>query len=173
MVGASAEQDRLRAARRRLHFRHGASPLNVSEAEWQTALAAAMFDAAVGICHAKISGDTSYSIHVAAIPNQVGCHLHRNPNRDQVNDGNEVYVVVSGHGVLHFGKAGQDAGAVRVADGEWERLPVQTGDSFIIPAGFAHQLRRHGPGALTVLFACPDAHLKDDRDRTMLPDAPD
>jgi len=173
MVGASAEQDRVQAAKRRLHFSHGACPLDVTEAAWQTALAAAVLDASVGIRHARISGDTAYGIHVAAIPHQVGCHVHRNPNRDQVNDGNEVYVVVSGHGVLHFGKAGQDAGVVRVADGAWERLPVQTGDSFIIPVGFAHQLRRHGPDALTVLFACPDAHLNDAQDRTMLPDAPD
>jgi len=173
MPGASAEQDRVRAAQRRLHFQHGANPLNVSTATWQAALASAVLDASVGIRHARISGDPAYGIHVAAIPHQVGCHLHQNLNGDQVNGGNEVYMVVSGQGVLHFGKAGQDAGVVRVAAGAWDRLPVQAGDSFIIPVGFAHQLRRHGSDALTVLFACPDAHLQDDQDRTMLPDAPD
>jgi mannose-6-phosphate isomerase-like protein (cupin superfamily) len=172
MVDGSREDDELSAIERLLNLKHGESPLSVAEQDWRAALASAAPDPVVGIRHAKISGDPSYGVHVASIPSQVGCHVHRNLTNDQLNHGDEVYVVLAGKGVLHFGKVDEQDGRVFVRGDEWRKLPVRAGDSFVLPAGYAHQLRRDGPGELTILFACPDAHLKDDQDRTILPNAP-
>jgi oxalate decarboxylase/phosphoglucose isomerase-like protein (cupin superfamily) len=114
----------------------------------------------VGIRHAKIQGCAAYSTHVAQIPSQVGCHYH--------SQGDEDYAVVQGQGILFFGKVeGQ-----QVMPEAWRSIAVTTGDSFVIPEGFAHQLRRTGDEDLIILFGCPDSHLDDTADRFMLPDAP-
>lgn len=76
--------------------------------------------------------------------------------------------MVEGQGILFLGKV-EDG---RVLTGSWRSMPVRTGDSFVIPEGYAHQLRKTGEGDLTILFGCPDSHLNDDMDRTLLPDAP-
>jgi oxalate decarboxylase/phosphoglucose isomerase-like protein (cupin superfamily) len=91
---------------------------------------------------------------------QVGCHYH--------SKGDEGYAVVQGRGILFFGKV--ENGEVPAES--WRTIEVQSGDSVVIPEGYAHQLRRVGNGDLTILFACPDAHLNDNQDRYMLPDAP-
>lgn len=141
--------------------------LGVSAAQWQSALSQAEPDPSVGIRHAVVAGDAQRRVHVAAIPVQVGCHFHAH--------GDEDYAVVQGSGVLHWGRVdpellgqGDEGKAV-----QWQKPePVQAGDSFVVPEGFAHQLRRRGDGDLTILFACPDSHLDDTVDRTMLADAP-
>ncbi len=133
--------------------------LGVSAAQWQNALSQAEADPTVGIRHAQVAGDAQRRVHVAAIPQQVGCHFHAR--------GDEDYAVVQGQGTLHWGDV--EAGNVV----RWETpVQVSAGDSFTIPEGYAHQLRRRGDGDLVILFACPDSHLDDDVDRTMLPDAP-
>lgn len=145
-----------------LELDNSGNALGVEEAEWRSSLANAQADLSVGILHAALSGDTNYRLHVASIPSQVGCHFHA--------VGNEDYAIVSGCGTLHWGKASKTNDQYRV---EWERsIEVKTGDSFVIPAGYAHQLRKRGEENLVILFGCPDSHLRDDQDRMLLPDAP-
>ncbi|MCK5086903.1 MAG: hypothetical protein KAQ90_05250 [Melioribacteraceae bacterium] len=136
--------------------------LSIAEAEWKKALAVAEPDPVVGIRHAVVSGDEHYRIHVAAIPNQVGCHFHK--------VGNEDYEIVEGNGILYWGIVTIDNGKFTV---NWEEpVNVNCGDSFVIPEGYAHQLCKLGDSDLTILFGCPDTHIDDSADRFILPDAP-
>lgn len=148
-----------------LQLRRGGDSLGIAEASWRQALVRAAPDPIVGIRHAEIQGDKDYRIHVAAIPQQVGCHFHRK--------GNEDYSVVEGKGILHFGLVTNDPSGPTVRPQDWRQLQVSAGDSFVIPEGYAHQLGRTGTGDLTILFGCPDSHLNDSIDRTILPNAPE
>lgn len=147
-----------------LCFRRDGYAFDVSEKIWKQALLNVESDSVVNIRHATISGNESYRIHVAAIPKQVGCHVHK--------VGNEDYSVVAGQGVLYFAPVTNKGSGCYVEESDWLRMSVSEGDSFVIPEGYAHQLRRTGVGELTILFGCPDAHLNDSKDRTMLADAP-
>jgi len=138
--------------------------LGVPSASWQKALETAKLDTAVNIRHAAIEGNEQYRTHVAAITDQVGCHFHKLEDED--------YAVVSGEGTLHWGEVfGNSKEGLRV---EWEKpVDVSTGDSFVIPKGYAHQLRKRGEDdALIIIFGCPDTNIDDKVDRTLLPDAP-
>ncbi len=147
-----------------LRIRRNAGTLGVEESTWREALQKSTADPAVGIRHAVIQGTTAYRIHVAAIPEQVGCHYHRN--------GDEDYSIVEGEGVLHFARVTESSNGPLVLPDDWNQVHVIAGDCFVIPEGYAHQLRRRGSGDLTILFGCPDSHLDDTQDRTILPDAP-
>lgn len=198
--------------------------LEISESEWRQALSTSQFDKEAGIKHAKLHGTPEWRYHVAEIASRVNCHYHRH--------GEEVYEVVEGAGILHFGAvenrvcdgrhskiAVDQAGlseseaistackvinsAVHLAAGPgtlptaglaalhvssevlkeaieelesetsvaWQQpLRVKAGDSFVIPQSFAHQLVRDGESPLTIIFACPDSHLNEDR--FLLPDSP-
>jgi mannose-6-phosphate isomerase-like protein (cupin superfamily) len=152
-----------------LSLRSDRASLGASEEEWRTALTGANPDPAVGIRHAALSGDEHYRLHVASIPQRVGCHYHR--------IGDEQYSVVQGQGVMHFGLVNEQQygamgdtttkGVVR----RWYQLAVKVGDTFTIPQQYAHQLCSVGSEELVIVFACPDSHL-DERDRTLLGDAP-
>jgi mannose-6-phosphate isomerase-like protein (cupin superfamily) len=145
-----------------LEFNKPNNRLNIQDQEWRSALSNATPDLAVGIRHAAVSGDSDCRIHVAAIPRQVGCHFHA--------VGNEVYEVVEGAGCLHFGQVMNSEEPFEI---RWQTpVDVTKGDNFVIPEGYAHQLQKQGEGDLTILFACPDSHLDDARDRTILPDSP-
>lgn len=136
--------------------------LDSNRVDWQTALENAEPDAAVGIRHAALSGDAACRIHVAVIPRHVGCHFHK--------IGDETYEIVQGMGTLHFGQVTSSHGTHSV---NWETpFNVSTGDRFVIPEGYAHQLQRRGSEVLSILFACPDSHLDDDGDRHHLSDSP-
>jgi len=145
---------------RLLQLKKESITLGIEEEVWREALSRAEPDPVVGIRHVEVSGDESYRVHVAAIPKQVGCHVHR--------VGDEDYAVVEGVGVMHFGKITEGTDGPYVRDQDWCQMPVEKCDSFVVPEGYAHQLR----GELTILFGCPDSHLDDTQDRTMLPDAP-
>ncbi len=145
-----------------LRLNESALRLNNSHFDWQTALENAKPDSAVGIRHAALSGNVACRIHVAAIPRHVGCHFHK--------IGDETYEIVQGMGTLHFGKVTSTNGAHSV---NWEApFNVSTGDRFVIPEGYAHQLQKCGNEALSILFACPDSHLDDEGDRHHLADSP-
>ena len=136
--------------------------LGIQPNVWKNALSQAKPDPVVHIRHAAIGGNADYRIHVAAILQKVGCHFHAH--------GNEDYAIVSGHGTLHWGKVVPSSNGPNVV---WEKpVDVDTGDSFVIPEGYAHQLAKHGEEDLIILFGCPDAHLDDSIDRTILPNAP-
>ena len=146
----------------KLRFNESAYRLQVPETEWMTALKSAERDPSVGIKHAALNGDIHWRIHVASIPQQVGCHFHQQDD--------ETYEVVQGRSILHFGRAVSKGGTYQV---QWETpVSVAAGDCFVVPEGYAHQLQRQGNEHLTILFACPDSHLDDEGDRTLLPDSP-
>ena len=145
-----------------LQFNDAALRIGIPRSEWESALKKAEPDPAVGIRHAALSGDVNYRVHVARIPRQVGCHFHQH--------GCETYEVVQGKGVLHFGKVSQSDDGTSI---EWNSpVEVFTGDCFLIPEGYAHQLQKHGNEELTILFACPDSHINDEEDRYHLEDSP-
>lgn len=140
---------------------------DVDDKVWRQALSSCRLDKIAGIRHAELHGTPEMRLHVAEISTRVNCHYHRR--------GEERYQVVEGAGNLHYGivcepAAGlAEAGAAPAVD--WQKpLAVKAGDSFIIPQGFAHQLVRDGDAPLTIIFACPDSHLADDR--FLLPDSP-
>ncbi|NJL86402.1 MAG: hypothetical protein HC886_11155 [Leptolyngbyaceae cyanobacterium SM1_1_3] len=146
----------------KLRLNEVAIRLNVSRSEWEPALEQAEPDVTVGIRHAVLSGNEDWRIHVAAIPQKVGCHYHQY--------GDETYEVVQGKGTLHFGKVVLSGNLPEVA---WEiPLGVASGDCFVVPEGYAHQLQRRGTENLTILFACPDSHIDDKGDRHHLLDSP-
>lgn len=152
----------LEKTKQKLQLRSDGGSLGVGELMWQSALNTAVPDPVVHIRHAPIEGTSEYRTHVAAIPSQVGCHFH--------SYGDEDYAVVSGKGTLHWGKAVPDSKGYHV---EWEMpVDVSKGDSFVIPEGYAHQLRKRSDGDLVIIFGCPDSHLNDTEDRTLLADAP-
>ena len=145
-----------------LNLRPMDSSLAATNAPWREKLASATADEIVGIKHAAVGGDEKWREHVASIPKRVGCHFHKH--------GGEDYSIVQGSGVMHFGK-------VETIDGEptvtsWLKLEVKTGDAFTIPEGYAHQLVSTGEKELVIVFACPDSHLNDSQDRTILANAP-
>ena len=144
-----------------LNLRRDGESLGVQEVEWRRLLDSAETDAVVGIRHVEVSGTEFRRLHVALIPVRVGCHFHR--------VGDEEYSVVQGRGTMHFGLVDESEGQPEV--NEWLSLEVQEGDTFTIPQQYAHQLTSSTSEELVIVFACPDSHL-DDRDRTMLPDAP-
>lgn len=136
--------------------------LGLSDEEWTSALKHAAPDPVVGIRHAAIKGDIPDRFHVASIPVRVGCHFHK--------VGDEDYAVVQGSGTLLFGQVLDPNGTPHVKD--WHKLEVTPGDKFTVPAGFAHQLCAAAGARLTIVFRCPDSHLNDSEDRTILPDSP-
>ena len=131
---------------------------------WSEVVAHAPPDPIAGIRHAVLTGTAEDRVYVASIPSHVNCHVHRH--------GDETYAVVSGRGRLHWGRVDKEP-----VDGKyivhWEAPEdVETGDSFTIPEGYAHQLERRGDEELVILFGCPDSHLANDQDRTMLDNSP-
>ncbi len=129
-----------------LRLRKDGHSLDIQARQWKEALQKATPDEVVRIRHAALDGDALYRKHVAAIPDRVGCHFH--------SQGNEDYAVVSGEGKLYWSKVEKIADEFHV---HWEEpLHVQEGDSFIIPEGYAHQLKNTGQDELVILFACPD-----------------
>lgn len=91
----------------------------------------------------------------------MGAHFHA--------VGSEDYAVVSGQGTLYWGKVKTDEkfGEFRIY--QEPPVTVKTGDSFVIPEGYAHQLKSTGDEELVIVFGCPDHHLSGDHDRTILP----
>jgi len=145
-----------------LQLRKDPHAFGLPKAAWTKALERAESDPVVSIRHAALQGDSNCRIHVASIPEHVGCHVHF--------EGREDYAIVSGQGVLHWGAVSWSAeGKPAVV---WEALVnVTVGDRFTIPQGYAHQLERFGEEPLVILFACPDKHLNS-VDRLLLEDSP-
>ncbi len=146
----------------KLQFRSNHNRLGIAQSAWKSALHKTVADPIVGIRHAVIDDSTEFKFknHVAAIPDRVGCHFHAHDE--------EYYAVVKGHGMLYWGKAEKIGDDYTVPNPE-EPIYVQKGDSFTIPEGYAHQLKNDGDGELVIVFSCPDTHLDDKADRTMLP----
>lgn len=149
----------------RIRLNSDGQSLGIAKAAWDEALKTATPDPVVKIRHAQIGGNEQYRTHVAAIPEHVGCHVHM--------DGDEDYAVVAGKGTLHWGAVAKNPnGNGYIVN--WETpIDVETGDSFVIPEGYAHQLARRGSDDLVIVFGCPDSHMANDADRFMLPSAPE
>ncbi len=141
-----------------LQFNDATSRMDIPAERWQTALEGAKEDPAVKIKIARVDGNSDWINHVASIGNKIGCHFH--------SEGDELYQVVLGAGTLYWGR-------VEEVDGEFivhkeDPVHVETGDSFNIPEGYAHQLAKTGTEPLVITFGCPESHVS--TDRTMLPD---
>lgn len=147
-------------AKEKLKLNSPESAMNILEKDWLEALKKAKPDPVVGILHADLGGRENWRNHVASIPDKVGCHFHEK--------GDEIYEVVSGSATLYWGKVQRrEDGSYQVI--EEKPVDLRTGDSFVVPEGYAHQLKSTGQTPLVITFACPDSHLDDDQDRTMLP----
>lgn len=130
-----------------------ADGLRVEEKIWRKALGEVSADNLANIRHAAINGTAAWRLHVAEIADRVTCHVHRN--------GEELYEIADGAGVLFYAKIRETASGLVVTD--IFSLPVKAGDVFIVPPDFAHQLVNINKDRLVILFACPDSHLGADR----------
>ena len=147
--------------KRKLQFNSTASKINIPYQTWKNALQGSIYDTAVGINHAPLSGNNNNRNHVASIDNKVGAHFHTH--------GDEKYEIVSGSGTLYWGKV--NAGnSKNLTISEEKPIKVKAGDSFIIPQTYAHQLVNTCKNPLIITFSCPDSHLDDTQDRTCLND---
>jgi mannose-6-phosphate isomerase-like protein (cupin superfamily) len=146
-----------------LEIRTDQSSLGVCEKDWRDALEDASTDPKVTISIAYIRGDENLSFYVASIPKSVKCHFHKH--------GGEDYSIVSGEGVMLYGKV-EYASKGEPGVNHWQEVKVVTGESFTIPEGYAHQLCALGKTPLVIVFSCPHSHLNDDQDRTVLDDSP-
>jgi mannose-6-phosphate isomerase-like protein (cupin superfamily) len=119
---------------------------------WQSVLAQAIQDNAVGISIAYLSGNEEFSMYVTEIkPNsQVGAHYH--------SKGVEIYQILEGQGVIHIGEPLKDAQVAWV-----EEVIVKKGDFFTILPGQVHQLKNPYKEKLVLVFGCPSDHLSSDR----------
>jgi len=119
----------------------------------QESLAKAEPDKIANIRHAQLTGDALWRLHVAEIADKVACHMH--------GSGCEVYEIVSGLGTLYSGPVARSEPRTGLLQSH--SLKVASGDVFIVPQGYAHQLVRTGNEPLIIIFACPDSHLAEDR----------
>ena len=147
-----------------LQLQHKEGP-DGEEAVWRAALEKVELDPKANIKHAVLDGGTPSSRHhVALIPNYVGSHYHR--------VGDETYEIKQGNGRLHYGLVTENADG-SVASIDWQTRDVITGDSFVIPPGYAHQLENLGrTPPLVIIFSCPDSHLNDSQDRHFVEKSP-
>ncbi|HAE38618.1 MAG TPA: YaiI/YqxD family protein, partial [Candidatus Riflebacteria bacterium] len=129
------------------------SGFDIAQTVWQTALEKAIPDQIAQIRHVCLAGDESWRLHVAEISDRVTCHVHE--------DGYEVYEIVSGSGTLYSGPSAKSSTGARLLSRH--SLQVTSGDVFIVPEGYAHQLVKRGDAPLVIIFACPDSHLAEDR----------
>lgn len=120
---------------------------------WRSALAETTPDVVAKIRHAQLQGNPDWRLHIAEIDDKVACHLHRQEI--------EVYEIVAGSGILYSGPVAINESNLELIS--HNKLVVEAGDVFIVPEGYAHQLLRVGNEPLIIIFACPDAHLAEDR----------
>jgi len=105
-------------------------------------------DETVGISFAHLLDGEGLSFYVTDIvPGEtITPHYH--------NDGSEIYVILSGQGMMHTWAATGYSRSSHL---------VKRGDTFKLAPGTVHQLENNGIGKLILLFACHPSHLTDDR----------
>ncbi len=106
---------------------------------WQIALKAAIPDLLAGISHAALCGTEEFRLHVTRLEPGTRVKAHRHM------EGEELYIIVSGEGLLYTGTVDESAQTEQV-----------------------HQLHNTGSGPLVLIFGCPDSHLG--ADRSIVPD---
>lgn len=106
-------------------------------------------DEAAGIRIATALDDPTNAYYITDIPpgQSVNPHFHR--------DGDEVYIILGGSGVIHTWDA-EDPSRI-------ESQAIEGGSIFKIPPGMVHQLENDGAQPLILLFACAPDHLGSDR----------
>jgi len=110
----------------------------------------AKLDPKVSIKRICLWQDKRNSYHTAQISQQVNAHFHKN--------GNEIYQIIQGQGLIYFGKIKKDQSV------QWEKpVKVKEGDVFNIKANVAHCLKNLKRQSLIITFFCPPQHLKNDR----------
>jgi mannose-6-phosphate isomerase-like protein (cupin superfamily) len=100
-----------------------------------------------------LSGATRIRHSAAQVPDLVEPHVHfRSP---------ETYLMMQGHGLMHFGVVEGRIGSLSV---EWlDPKRVGPGDVFTIPAGVAHSLQNLGNEPLVIEFSGSPDNLSIDR----------
>jgi mannose-6-phosphate isomerase-like protein (cupin superfamily) len=116
--------------------------------KWQSVLARAATDPAVGIRIAKLAGTDAFSTYVAEVApgKSITPHYHL--------VGDEHYHIVAGQGEMHLSD---------LDEGRDSTTPVYAGTSFVVAPRVVHALRNTGNSPLVLMFSCPVNHLGDDR----------
>lgn len=106
-------------------------------------------DEAAGIRIATVLDDSTHAYYITDIApgKSVNPHFHRN--------GDEVYIILGGNGVIHTWDA-EDPSCV-------QSQAIEGGSVFRISPGTVHQLENNGTQPLVLLFACAPDHLGSDR----------
>ncbi len=115
-------------------------------------IASAKLDPEVGIRLGHLTGGEAFSLFGAEIaPHQaLSAHYHKN--------GEEIYQIVEGAGVMNIGELGESGTVV------WETpFGIGKGDCFSIAAGKVHQLCNNTDDRLIAVFGCSQSHLSTDR----------
>lgn len=116
-------------------------------------IAKSVFDPKVNIKITALAGDETMTLYATTLgpKSAVTAHAH------QV--GIELYYILQGDGEIYSGELSSDD------EVKWnEPKKVKSGDSFAVNPGVVHQLKNISDSAeLTLIFACPHTHLKQDR----------
>ena len=109
-------------------------------------------DPKVGIKVAHLSGNDEFSLFVAEIaPNKmISAHYHEK--------GDEIYFIFEGKGLMYLSKTNENKNI------KWEKpFNLNSGDSFNIKEGYAHQLFNNTENKMIAIFGCSRTHLSSDR----------
>lgn len=102
-----------------------------------------------GVLRASVDG-VQIEFSTAKIIDRVAPHVHRNSD--------ESYLVIGGAGNMYLGAADPKNPT------DWQDpVPVREGDSFLIPANFAHCLQRTSKDELLIAFFGSPNNLTTDR----------
>ncbi|HNX59935.1 MAG TPA: cupin domain-containing protein [Spirochaetota bacterium] len=112
-------------------------------------------DSAAGIRLAKTAGDDVTAMFVAEIDPHTKLRAHHHMS------GDEIYVILDGHGVMHTREA-HPVNEQRVIPPVISTA-VAADDVFTIKPGVIHSLENTGDTPMRALFICPESHVGADR----------
>lgn len=133
------------------------------------------FSSAIGLSHEEILSELSFlglgkepldalELHVAQLPpgGRLNPHFHEH--------GDEIYFVISGHGVMKLGSVRKNRDGTSTCDfSSKKQADLRPGDTLIVRAREVHCLTNpRGRGDLVFAFICPADHLDDRKNRTMV-----
>ena len=95
------------------------------------------------LMHPLRHGNRLQSLAEATIPAAAATRMHRHRHSE------ELYHVTAGRGVMTLGK---------------ERLPIEPGDTVLIPPGTPHRVENDGDVPLVILCCCAPPYSHEDTD---------
>ena len=112
-------------------------------------------DNAAGIRITKAAGGGTSAVFIAEIDPHTKLRAHHHAS------GDEIYVILDGHGVMHIREA-------HPSHDQHGKSPVisttVTGDDvFTVAPGVIHSLENTSDEPLRAMFICPEAHIGTDR----------